>query len=286
MSISKQLLGRRLLIDGDVLLYRAAFSAEKTHYLVVGTAEEGGDLCIEFPNHKEARAYAQPLEKPIWSRKEIQPVEHAIQATKTVLEALVNRFEPSDVDVFLSDSPTFRDRLAVTKPYKGGRKERPTHYNDVKDYLLSQGAIIRKDIEADDCMSIEAFKDPENTIVVSIDKDLLQVPGNHFNWVESTYVTQSRKNADFCLASQLLTGDSTDNIPGLPGVGPVAAKAIITGSKSTEDLFGRVFKAYEDKIGKDWEPYFVEQFKLIFLLRNYEQKDSFPEIHKETGFKI
>lgn len=268
----------RLLVDGDILLYRCAFAAEKTHYLVEAPAEEGGRVYVEYPDHRSATAYVKDASGIIWSRKEIKPVEHALQATKTVLESLVNRFTDCDMDVFLSDSPTFRDRVAVTKPYKAGRAERPVYYQDVKDYLLNQGAIIWKDVEADDCMSIEATKDPEGTVIVTTDKDLLQVPGNHFNWVKGESTRQSRKDADFCLAAQLLTGDATDNVPGLPGIGPVAAKKIITGSTGTEDLFGRIFRAYEEAKGDNWEPYFIEQFKLIFLLRDYGFKDSFPEI--------
>jgi len=267
----------KLLVDGDVLRYRCAFAAEKTHYLVSydDPLLYGNQGTWQNPeNHKAAKKLAEEVDGVIWSRKEIQPVEFAIHATNTVLESLVERFSPSSVDVYLSDSSTFRHRLATTKPYKGNRNQpKPVYYEDVGNYLLSRGAITRPDIEADDCMSIEASKDPKNTIIVTIDKDLLQVPGNHYNWVTTEYTKQSKKNADFSLATQLLTGDTTDNIPGLPGIGPANAEKLLTGAKNSKDLFGRVFKAYEEKIGKDWEDYFCEQFGLIYLLRNYEQKD-------------
>lgn len=270
----------KVLIDGDILLYSCAFAAEHTHYLV--ELPEGGGF-VNCNNHKETKEH----DGIVWSRKEVQPVEFAIHATNTVLEALVSRFEPSSVDVFLSDSTTFRHHLGKTKPYKGNRTApKPEHYDAVKDHLLSRGAIIREGYEADDCLAIEATKDPKGTILVSTDKDLMQIPGNHFNWKTLEYLVQSPKQADVSLATQLLTGDSTDNIPGLPKVGPVAAKEILSGAKNRKDLFGRVFKAYAEKIGNEWEDYFSEQFALIYLLREYGQEKIYFENPTEVAKQI
>ncbi len=274
--------GLRLLLDGDILLYSCAFAAEKVRYCVTERWDsEKHEVAGFWDNHKEATAYMDDPDHDkdrvtftLWSRKEIQPVEFAIHATNTVLESLVERFAPSSVDVYLSDSTTYRHRLATTKPYKGNRSApKPVYYDDVKEYLLSRGAIIRPDIEADDCLAIEATKDPANTLMVTVDKDLMQVPGKHYNWKTQEYNEITKKSADFSLATQLLTGDTTDNIPGLPKCGPVAAKKLLEGAKNTKDLFGRVFKAYEERVGDGWADYFCEQFGLIYLLRSYDQKE-------------
>ena len=282
--------GLRLLIDGDIVKYRCAFAAEKTHYLVEQPLALNDYHDSDFTNyqlHKDAKTAAGDT-GIIWSRKEIQPVEFAINATNTLLESFVSKFQPSILDVYLSDSPTFRDSVAKTKPYKGNRADtaRPAYYNEVGEYLLSRGAIIRSGLEADDCLSVESSLDRNGTIILSIDKDLLQVEGNHYNWVKDEFVKQSKKSAHFSLATQLLTGDTTDNIPGLAGIGPVAAKKILGTAKDSVDLFGRVLHAYQERGGDNWMEYFVEQFKLIKLLSTYEEKDLSPEIEAFTGTKV
>ena len=262
--------GKRLLIDGDVLRYRCGFAAEKTHYLV----EELDGTFQKFDTHKSASAYCSEG-STIWSRKEVQPEEFAYNAVNTVLESFVNKFNPVSVDIFLSDSKTFRHRLAVTKPYKGNRDDvhKPVYYKQLGDFLFSRGAIVQPDVEADDCLAMCATEDPKNTIIVTIDKDLLQVPGNHYNWVTDEFVVQSKKGADFELAAQILAGDSTDNIPGLPGCGAVKADKIITGATSTKDLMSRIVEAYK-AVGDNWKEYLWEQLRLVYLLRKYEEKEA------------
>lgn len=276
----------KLLVDGDILLYRCAFAAEKTHYLVEAESCDAPGF-MHHPDHKSAKADAEKNNGVIWSRKEIQPVEFAINATNTVLESLVQRFEPESVDVFLSDGQTFRHRLATTKPYKGNREApKPVYYNDIRDYLLSRGAIIIPDIEADDCLAIEATKDRPGTIMVTIDKDLLQVPGNHYNWVTQEQRTQTAKDADFELFTQLLTGDRTDNVPGLDGFGPVRARKALEGARSRKDLLDRVEKEYKESYGEQYEDYLGEQFALIYLLRNYDQKKVLEDAALPTAEQI
>ena len=262
---------KRLLVDGDILLYRCGFAVEKTHYLV--TTSDSTNL--EFTTHKDAKEQAGQV-GIIWSRKEVQPEEFAYEAVNTVLQSFYNKFSPSSIDLFLSDSATFRHRLAKSKPYKGNRDQlhKPVYYAELKDFLLSRGAIILPDVEADDAMSIEATKDPNGTIIVSIDKDMLQVPGNHYNWVKDEFTKQTKKDADWALATQIITGDSTDNIPGLPGAGPAAAKKLLDGAKSSKDLMERVVKAYKEYDPENWNAYLWEQTRLVYLLRTYEEKET------------
>ena len=83
-----------------------------------------------------------------------------------------------------------------------------------------------------------------STVICSIDKDLLQVPGLHYNWVHDRSerndtngkVSVSEDVGLRKLYQQVLTGDSTDAILGIRGVGPVTARKIIGGVLAEEKL--------------------------------------------------
>ena len=56
-----------------------------------------------------------------------------------------------------------------------------------------------------------------NSRICSLDKDLLQVPGQHFNWVNQEFKLVSPLDGLKCFYKQIILGDRTDNIPGFDG---------------------------------------------------------------------
>ncbi len=85
----------------------------------------------------------------------------------------------------------------------------------------------------------------DNTVICSIDKDLQQIPGNHYNFVkkEHSFVTPEEAIQNFY--KQILTGDAADNIKGAKGIGPVRAGKIIGGLGSDiHALEKAVFETY------------------------------------------
>lgn len=131
-------------------------------------------------------------------------------------------------------SRTFRHTdIKGTKPYKGNRPDKPEFMEKwetvLKEHLNKNHCIhYCEGIEADDAVSIcmSLFKD---SILCGIDKDLRQIPGKHFNYQrDKWYMFEvSEEEAITNLNIQLLVGDSSDNIPGLEGVGEVKAKKIL-----------------------------------------------------------
>lgn len=254
-----------LLVDGDIIRYRCAFAAEKTRYLVTHVDQ----WLAEFETAKEAKDFAEKSNPAgvVWSRKEVQPVEFALQCAKTTLEALMERFKPWAIKPILTGPGNFRDTLAVTKPYKGNRLEaKPKHYNAVADYLIEHwNAYVVRGIEADDAIGINLTADPERSVSVSTDKDLDQIAGWHYDWVGSELYYVSRRDADFALYTQILAGDPTDNIPGIPGIGTAKARKILEGAKNRQELCERAWTTYKDN-GFDKE-YFLEQANLVYIWR-------------------
>lgn len=272
--------GQHLLIDADILRYRCAFAAEKTHYCV--TVDNGyEDWFTEFETSKEADAYikdnsAEGVKLKKWSRKEVQPVEFALQAIKTVLEALWERHEPSGVSLFLTGEGNFRERVAVTKPYKGNRDatHKPVYYKEAGDYLVNHwNAVTIDGYEADDAIGWASTDLGSKCIIVSTDKDLDQLPGWHYNWVKGEGYSVTRKMADWMFYTQLLTGDPVDNVPGISGVGIKTAQQILEGSKNSRDLCERVWAVYKDryKSPEAAKVYLMEQATLLYIQKKKDE---------------
>jgi DNA polymerase-1 len=84
-------------------------------------------------------------------------------------------------------------------------------------------------LEADDLIGILATNGKvSNPVMVSVDKDLRQIPGWHFNPNKEdfpVFVREDEALSFFCL--QWITGDSTDGFKGLPGVGPAKGRKLL-----------------------------------------------------------
>ncbi len=92
------------------------------------------------------------------------------------------------------------------------------------------------------------------SIIVTLDKDLDLVPGEHYSWAISTttwskpaqFKSISKWEATSNFYSQMLIGDSTDNIFGIAGLGPVKSKKYLSSAENEQDLFDLVYNKYDD----------------------------------------
>ena len=226
----------KALIDGDILLYRIGFGAE---------AEEGSV---------------------------------AISRMDELIHRIITTTNSNSYTIYLSDGrdKTFRYRL--NNNYKGNRKQpKPLHYQLLKEYLIEQrGAIVAVDEEADDLMGIEQSQNSKalqaddrikqiqydaslyfnkyETIICSIDKDLLQIPGNHYNFVRDEFITITEEEGIHFFYLQLLMGDKADNIPGITGIGIAKATSILGGhlGDAEEDVFKLVQDNYRYWLQDFW----------------------------------
>lgn len=208
---------------------------------------------------------------------EVEPVSHAVQCARMMLDGVLSACAPvAEFRGYLTGPGNFRYDIATIQPYKGNRvTPKPVHFESIRDYLLREcNAELVEGIEADDKLIIEWGKDPDNTIVASIDKDLCQVPGlTVYNWKHRTLRTLTQEEATYNFYKQLLTGDDIDHIPGCPGIGDgKAAKLLKTGmpeSLMMTQCYGAYLKAYGDK-EKAWSA-LEENARLLYLLRNEEE---------------
>ena len=192
-------------------------------------------------------------------------------------------------------TPNFRDSIAITKPYKGNRPtEKPFHYHNLTEYMLSKyDCVMCRGLEADDVISIEQNKEHEyETIICSRDKDLRITPGWHFSWecgksrsygphlVEPLGELQEPEKSKMFgtglkfFYSQMLMGDPTDNSPGIPNKGCVAAYELLKDAESEEELFGKVSEVYKEYAGESWKAYFKEQADLLWMIQELDQDNN------------
>ena len=148
----------------------------------------------------------------------------AYGATKRELTKLKDQFGSlATLTLFFSDSKNFRKK--IMPEYKGHRnRKKPCGYKRVINELKKEyDVIIMPDLEADDAMGIYATKNPGN-IIASPDKDMRQIPGQLYNFDETTTITPEEGSKWHLI--QTMAGDQTDGYGGVPGIGVKRAETL------------------------------------------------------------
>lgn len=275
--MTTELKGKICLLDSDIVAHRAACVAEKTEYLVVVPEEMSPWY---FDNAKEANALAVDRTGIVWNRKVDLGEDLALEAVESTIQSIISKTNCGSLVPIISGKGNFRYGIATTVPYKSTRELRgkPKYLRACKKYIEDKyDAIVTTGIEADDELGIQSQKLGDGCFVASIDKDLDQLAGWHFDWTKDRVYRISPKEADFRLYSQILTGDNTDDIPGLRGVGPKAAEGILSGATSSQALFQRTWDAYRARVDGNAvraHHYFREQARLIYVCRKKSDVDN------------
>lgn len=198
----------------------------------------------------------------------------------TRFDEIMQRLQGETYSGYLTGKGNFRLEAAKLKGYKANRiQEKPFHYKNIRDYLIAKyGAVVVNGIEADDAVAIEATSNP-SAIIVSRDKDLLQVPNIVYGYAcgkspEKFMDVENGIDCAWFFFKQVLTGDTTDNYSGIPGVGPVKADKILSGCETVTDMFNKTLFAYVEHYGADGPAMYLEQATLAWMVR--EMKDGQP----------
>lgn len=234
-----------LIIDADPIVYRSGFAAESVTYQAVFSTDNYLEEHHFVPRESET-AYAQlkayqdanPRYELLHSEKlvNVEPVSHALMIVRQTLESIMKEVNFKDTDqthILLSGPGNYREKLATYRPYKGNRdpEHKPYHYQAIRDYLTQQwDATVVSGREADDEAAILAHrfrKRKTKYVIASIDKDLHQIPGVHYDYRVKQQVTIPEDEARIVLWRQALSGDTTDNIPGACGIGAVKAQKLV-----------------------------------------------------------
>lgn len=149
----------------------------------------------------------------------------------------------NEYTLYLTGSSNFRRALDPT--YKANRPdERPKHWQACRDYFIKKhNAVVVEGAEADDALG---WNQTAETIICSIDKDLMMIPGRHYNFVHKEFKTVTEESAQQMFYQQLLIGDRSDNVFGIRGIGPKKAEAALGELCTVEELFEKVRAMYDD----------------------------------------
>ncbi len=186
---------------------------------------------------------------------------NAIYGVITMLRKMVKEEKPYGLGVcFDLAGPTFRD--AIDKDYKAHRKPMPeelvAQLPPIKEFIKAYRFPIfeKKGFEADDLLGTLARRIAEegyDVFLVTGDKDMLQLVNKHVKVYNTTkegliYDAEEVKKKfeglgpDKVVEVMSLMGDSSDNIPGVPQIGPKTAMALIKEFGSLENLYKQISK--------------------------------------------
>lgn len=163
-----------------------------------------------------------------------------------MLEEILAGVGADSFRIFISGDRNFRKELYPA--YKANRdgKPRPKWLTTCKEYLVKEwNGEVTDGYEADDALGI-AGSEGDGRVIATIDKDLKQVPGDHFNFVTKQFTHVSVEAGLRTFYTQLLVGDPTDNIGGCPGIGKVKSSRLLDGCETEDEMFDAVREAYKN----------------------------------------
>jgi hypothetical protein len=295
-----------VFIDADPIRYRVGFAAETISYEVIFEDESGTMHMFFFEPelnksaHDRLKAFLST--HPDWSvlekikHVEIEEWPYTKQMLDVQLESIKKeirehyRLDRRDVEfiLILSGKGNFRDKIATLKPYKGNRdpEHKPQHFAALTKQLIEYGAEVINGKEADDEISIRCWDMIRTTgwdghVVATIDKDLDQIPGEHYDYMKKVFYTVDPLDAEAWFWTQVLSGDPTDNIGGACGIGPKKAQAIVADMDLMDPpgCWQDVLAAY-DKVSDDEKCYHflapsydvaLETARLVYLQRREDE---------------
>lgn len=223
----------------------------------------------------------------------------SIEKADSRIENIIENTKADYIALFISKGKYFRHQ--ISSDYKANRTGTPPKWmRSIKGYLEDKyRANWMPNVEADDLVAYwmnrkiilyddgfihdkeSSFHTKErdlNLIMSAIDKDLIKsIPGIHWNftykddkqlgWWEETDQTY----ADNFIWLQMLMGDNSDGIVGIPGVGQKKAEKFLQNKPPDLSYMEFVLRKYTQHFGITNGIYeFQKNYRLLYMLKNKE----------------
>lgn len=218
-------------------------------------------------------------------------VTNAVYGFMSLLLKLIKEQEPDYLAIaFDTKAPTFRHKKY--KEYKAGRKKQPQIFYDqiplTKDIIKAFNIPIfeKNGFEADDLIgAIIKFQKKQipnlETLIVTGDLDLCQLIDKQISvyfirhGISQTKIYDKKAVQErydllpqYLIDFKALSGDPSDNIKGIPGIGPKTALNLIKKFKTLEKLYHHLFLTFFSKKPKDKKKCLIKESLAELLWQN------------------
>lgn len=178
----------------------------------------------------------------------------AMYGVLNMLRSLIIQYKPSHVAVvFDAKGKTFRDEL-----YEEYKSNRPPMPDDLREQIAPLHEMVQamglpllsiSGVEADDVigtLALKAAADGRDVLISTGDKDMAQLVTPKItliNTMTNVILGPDEVKEKYGVPPELiidflaLMGDSSDNIPGVPGVGEKTALGLLQGLGSLDDIY-------------------------------------------------
>ena len=192
---------------------------------------------------------------------------NAVYGFVKMLTKLRATVEPSHLMV-VWDGGLSAKRVARLPEYKAQRPDMPDdlkpQFDEIVEYLKAAGiaSFCREGVEADDyiaCLARRAADAGMTVVIASSDKDFMQLVSARvglFNpndksetvWTDGQVRAKAGVGPSQIVDWLSLTGDTVDNIPGVPGVGPKTAAELLNQFGSLAVLYERLDEVKSERL--------------------------------------
>jgi DNA polymerase-1 len=209
---------RRLVIDGDLYLYRATTAVERP---------------IQWDDD-------------LWTLH--SSLEEAVEIFTGKVEEICSHFDAKRRDLTFVFSSQTNWRKRENPEYKANRVgvRKPVAFRGLKHWCeMNLQCLTIAGLEADDVLGLIGTRDPA-AVVVSDDKDMQGIPATVLNPAKDWFPRLiTKEEADRWHWMQTLMGDKTDGYGGCPGIGPVKAAKILDATPP-EERWEKIVECFEN----------------------------------------
>ena len=198
------------------------------------------------------------------SVKEHEPVDLAIHRADETVRTILDMTGATSYRMWIGGNDNFRK--IINPQYKANRKDvtKPVFLQDVEQFLIDEwNCEVAMGCETDDMLGVNQKDD---TILCSFDKDLLTIPGMHFNWKKQIFTEVEELDGLKQFYKQMLAGDKSDNVFGFDGLAratmPKFIEKIIDPLETEQEMFDVVYDMYANPVN------FVLNTNCLWILHN------------------
>lgn len=265
-SIETKKVINKLLFDGDLLCYKASSAVQKD-------IDWGDGL---FTCH----AYLEDAQDALYTE------------LSDIKEDIKEFYDISNATPYFIFSGSNNFRKGLNPEYKSNRadKRKPTCYYALVYSIFSLHsdnssvlvALSEDKLEGDDLIGIYATKYPEDSLIVSMDKDFKTVPCRFYDFGKKE-LSSHFEDWNYWLAYQTLVGDISDGYKGCKGVGSISAKKILS-KVEPKDYWEAVLKTYS-KAGMSEEDA-IMNLRMAHILWNTDYDFDSKEINLINNLQL